>query len=130
MARFFVPFSTLFAGAALLILLTGGQTANAADQARQVNIVAKDGSFDPSQITASPGEPMHLTLTNRGTLPHSITFILPSGQVGIEGMVQPGSAASMDLTVPNQVGQYVFYCPVDNHRAMGMEGKLVVQKAQ
>ena len=31
------------------------------------------------------------------------------------------------MTAPSQAGTYDFFCPIDNHRQLGMAGTLVVR---
>ncbi len=125
--RYLHSAQVVLALAVLIAFAFGLQQLQAADvQGRTLTIVAKDGSFTPAQLQAQPGETIHLTLSNRGKLPHSIVFLLPDGPVALQGEVAPGESGTLVLSVPNKSGEFVFYCPVDNHRAMGMEGRLIV----
>jgi uncharacterized cupredoxin-like copper-binding protein len=59
------------------------------------------------------------------SLPHAIA--IEGNGVDQKGQtVQPGgspSTVSLDL----KPGKYTFYCPVDGHRAAGMQGTLLVR---
>jgi hypothetical protein len=39
--------------------------------------------------------------------------------------ISPGSSAKLTVDL-SKAGNYEVYCPIDGHRAMGMEAKLVV----
>ena len=43
----------------------------------------------------------------------------------LEGDVSPGQTGN--LTVDLKPGKYEFYCPIDNHKQMGMEGEITVK---
>ena len=64
-------------------------------------------------------------MTNDGQAPHAIEIEGPSGEAESE-VVNGGETASVtaDLSKP---GKYTMYCPVGNHRQMGMEGEVTVQ---
>src|SRR6266699_1081998 len=75
-----------------------------------------------SSITAGP---VTFTVTNTGTIPHAFEV---EGQ-GIEQetpVIQPGSSATLTLTL--KPGTYEVYCPVgeDSHKKLGMETHLKV----
>lgn len=62
---------------------------------------------------------------NAGAKPHSIEVDGPGvSDQRISGTVAPGQSG--DLTVTLQDGTYDMYCPVGNHRAMGMETRFTV----
>ncbi len=62
-------------------------------------------------------------LTNAGEFEHALEI---DGQ-GIEEETSViGGGDSADVTVDLAEGEYEIYCPVGNHREMGMEGTLVV----
>ncbi|MGH3781541.1 MAG: plastocyanin/azurin family copper-binding protein [Pseudonocardiaceae bacterium] len=84
----------------------------------------------------------HLALSNPISAPGTYTFVaVNAGQdehaIEIDGpgvsdqrtpgVVQPGHSAS--LTVTLQPGSYDMYCPVDGHRAMGMDTHFTVGAA-
>jgi uncharacterized cupredoxin-like copper-binding protein len=81
--------------------------------------------FDKSSLTAKAGK-VTLVMTNPSgaTAPHAIA--VEGNGVDKDGpTVQPGAGTSK-ITVDLKAGKYEFYCPVDGHRAAGMEGTLTV----
>ncbi len=74
-------------------------------------------ALDPATI--GPG-PHTFHAVNAGQTAHSIELDGPGvSDQRISGIVQPGQSG--DLTVTLQNGTYDMYCPVGNHRAMGMK---------
>jgi plastocyanin len=114
----------------LILLALPRHSAHAAEIGRHYDIVASDGAFQPAVLTARPGERVHVTVHNQGRMNHSIVFVLPQGYVGIRGMIAPWRARSMTFQAPTVPGQYVFYCPIFNHGALGMHGLLIVATGQ
>jgi plastocyanin len=79
--------------------------------------------FDKTELTAKAGK-VTITMDNPSDVPHAVE--IEGNGVEEEGKtVGKGakSIASGDL----KAGTYDFYCPVGNHRAEGMEGKLTVK---
>ena len=63
---------------------------------------------------------------NKGKIAHSLAVNGPGvAHKRIAGTIAPGS--SKTLTVTLRKGSYDVYCPVDGHRALGMDRKLSVQ---
>src|SRR6059036_2242281 len=81
-----------------------------------------------SEATIAAG-PVSFTVTNAGSIPHAFEV---EGQ-GIEReteLIQPGSTATLTLTL--KVGTYEVYCPVgeDSHKKLGMETHVQVVGAK
>jgi plastocyanin len=79
--------------------------------------------FDKSSLTAKPGK-VEIVMDNPSSLPHAVEL---EGQ-GLEvsgDTVQKGGVSKAAGTV--KAGKYEYYCPVDGHKAAGMEGTLTVQ---
>lgn len=57
---------------------------------------------------------------------HSLEIedVTPGHDQEIDGDVAPGQ--SRTLTVNLKPGHYEFYCPIANHKQMGMEGEITV----
>jgi plastocyanin len=81
-------------------------------------------AFTPKALTAKAGA-VTLKLTNGGgnAMPHAIA-IEGQGVAQSGSVAQPGATSS--ISVKLKPGTYTFYCPVGDHRAEGMEGKLTV----
>ncbi len=63
---------------------------------------------------------------NKGKIAHSLAVNGPGvAHKRIAGTIAPGS--SKTLTVTLRKGSYDVYCPVDGHKALGMDRKLSVQ---
>jgi plastocyanin len=92
----------------------GGQT---------VDVTATEFAFDPANIQLDEAGTYTFHLTNAGEFEHALEI---EGQ-GIEEETDViGGGESADVTVDLTDGEYEIYCPVGNHREMGMEGTLVV----
>jgi glucose/arabinose dehydrogenase len=96
--------------------------------ARLVELTATEYHFNPSVIHARPGEHLLIAIRNLGETAHSLELELPSGEVELEEGVAVGATAQLEVTVPTTVDDYTFYCPISNHRSLGMEGTLVVRE--
>jgi uncharacterized cupredoxin-like copper-binding protein len=73
---------------------------------------------------AKPGT-VRFAITNDGSQVHSIEVEGPKGEKQ-SGVLQPGQKGTLqvDLSKP---GSYEWYCPIANHKQLGMEGEIVVK---
>ena len=78
--------------------------------------------FDKSSLTAKAGK-ITIVMDNPSSLPHAVE-IEGNGVEEAGDTVEKGGVSKATATV--KAGTYDFYCPVDGHRAAGMEGKLTV----
>jgi uncharacterized cupredoxin-like copper-binding protein len=140
-------FAALFAiGAAVAVPMVGcgggddNNTSNAATQAPPasttggaavagaggtVDLTATDYKFNPSDPTVKSGE-VTFTEKNDGQTAHSLEIEDVNGQdQELEGDVSPGQSGTLKVNLPP--GKYEFYCPVDNHKELGMEGEITVK---
>ena len=90
-----------------------------------VDLTATDFKFDPSEPSVKSGN-VTFNLKNDGQTTHSLEIEDVNGQdQELEGDVSPGSNGT--LAVNLKPGKYEFYCPIDNHRDMGMTGEITVK---
>jgi plastocyanin len=88
-----------------------------------IAVSSQDFSFDLPSEEFAAGE-YTIELTNGGSATHDLKVEKDGEDVGGTDMVGPGESAS--VTVDLEPGEYVFYCSVGNHRAMGMEVTVTV----
>jgi uncharacterized cupredoxin-like copper-binding protein len=138
-------FAALLAiGAAVAVPMVGcgsssddNSTSNAATQASTtggaatgaggtVDLTATDFKFDPSDTTVKSGK-VTFNEKNDGQVTHSLEIedVTPGHDQELEGDVSPGSSGT--LTANLAPGKYEFYCPVGNHKQMGMTGEITVK---
>ena len=109
-------------GGATPATTTGGAGGGAG---QTVDMTAADFKFDPSDTTVKSGN-VTFNLKNQGQAPHSLEIEDVNGQdQEIEGDVAPGQSGTLTVNLPP--GKYEFYCPVANHKEMGMEGEITVK---
>lgn len=106
-----------------LALLACGSDDDEEASGQQVDVSATEFAFDPSDIQLNAAGTYTFNLTNAGEVEHSLEI---DGQGIEEGTSVIGGGESTDVTVDLAEGEYEIYCPVGNHREMGMEGTLVV----
>ena len=104
----------------------GGASDSGGGAAQTLKLVADPGGalkFDKSTLTAKAGKAT-IVLDNPSSLPHAVEV---EGQ-GIEEETDTiGKGETAKVTVDLKPGKYEYYCPVDGHKAAGMEGTLTVQ---
>jgi plastocyanin len=101
----------------------------ASPEVREIAIEAKEFGFNPPQFDAEPGQKLSITLVNRGSEPHGMTFELPGGNLALSKPVAAGQRGTLKFSAPKDPGMYRFYSPVADDRTKGMEGQLIVRKA-
>ncbi|HEX5894726.1 MAG TPA: plastocyanin/azurin family copper-binding protein [Thermoleophilaceae bacterium] len=79
--------------------------------------------FDKSSLTAKAGK-VTIVLDNPSSLPHAVEI---EGNGIEEESDTIGEGETTKVTATVKAGGYEYYCPVDGHKAAGMEGTLTVQ---
>jgi plastocyanin len=79
-------------------------------------------SWEPGSLSAPAGS-VTIKLVNESSVPHAVEV---EGN-GVEEESETITAGETELTVDLEAGEYVFYCPVGQHRQNGMEGTLTVE---
>ena len=103
---------------------TGGAAATGAGGT--VNLTATDFKFDPSDPTVKSGQ-VTFSMKNDGQVTHSLEIenVTPGHDQELEGQVSPGQSGTLKADL--KPGKYEFYCPVANHKEMGMVGEITVK---
>ena len=106
----------------------GGWTAASAgtpDTAAAATVTATESEFaiDLSRRQLPAGA-YTVTVTNSGKGTHSLTIKGPGGVDVTSKTLHGGESTTMTVTL--QSGKYEVYCPIGNHRSMGMDTSLTV----
>jgi nitrite reductase (NO-forming) len=88
-------------------------------------IVMDDMRFEPALITGQPGETLEIILSNTDNIVHDFTIDDLDGE-RIHESLQPNAVITMSLVLPDEEGEWTFYCSVPGHQELGMEGVLRV----
>jgi plastocyanin len=107
---------------------TGGDNGEASSGggggATKLKLIADPGGalkFDKTELSAKPGK-VTITMDNPSDVPHAVEV---EGN-GVEEETKTLTGGTASVTVDLKAGDYEFYCPVDGHKAGGMEGTLTV----
>jgi uncharacterized cupredoxin-like copper-binding protein len=106
---------------------SGKPAANAGAAATTLKLKASASGalrFNKSTLRAEHGK-VTIKLRNPSSSgkPHAVE-VEGKGVEKESKTIQPGGRTSLNLTLKK--GRYEFYCPVDGHKAGGMEGTLIV----
>jgi plastocyanin len=85
----------------------------------QVTLTEWSIKLSPSKVT--PGL-IRFAVTNSGQVPHALAI---AGTAERTAVIPGGERAILEVTL--EAGAYTLYCPVGNHRDLGMQAKLTVQ---
>jgi plastocyanin len=104
----------------------GGGEARGGGKPQTLKLSADPGGalkFDKTSLTAKAGK-VTVVLDNPSSLPHAVEV---EGNGVEEETDTIGQGETAKVTVDLKAGKYEYYCPVDGHKAAGMEGTLTVQ---
>jgi uncharacterized cupredoxin-like copper-binding protein len=112
-------------GAATAVTHAGAQPDRAAATTLKLKASASGAlRYNKSTLRAAPGKvTIRLKNPSSSGKPHAVE-IEGHGVEKESATIQPGQRASVTARVKK--GRYEFYCPVDGHKAAGMEGTLIV----
>jgi plastocyanin len=130
-------------GAALALLAggcgsgprAGGANAQIASPVATINVNEKEFSLDPANPKVPRSGLISIVATNSGTEYHALRVVVPGGGTS-EGArasqeaatqiseIDPGDTRTLNLVL--KPGTYTWYCPLSNHRRLGMRGKIKV----
>ena len=112
----------LAAAPALLLLAACGSSGSATSSTSdpgtvQLTMNAQNLRFDPSIITAKPGEKVALTISNRDNFKHNFTV----SELGVNQDLDPGKTLTFVVTTKGST-DLQFFC--EYHKGKGMVGTL------
>ena len=93
----------------------GGQT---------IQVKEMEYKLTPSSFTVAKTGTVTFQVKNAGTIGHALE-VEGNGVEEKTSTISPGSSAKLTVDLSKN-GTYEVYCPIDGHRAMGMQAKLVV----
>jgi uncharacterized cupredoxin-like copper-binding protein len=100
---------------------TGSDTPAPVPDADVVTVEAGEMWFDPATLEVTAGEPVNLTVDNRGDAFHDLTV----DELDLRIEVAAGESGTAGLEIDDP-GEYAFYCSVPGHASAGMRGTLHV----
>jgi uncharacterized cupredoxin-like copper-binding protein len=104
---------------------SGSDASGAAESGEGETVTATEGEMfiELSEDSLAAGS-YSFEVTNDGSATHDFVVERDGSDVAQTDTIAPG--ASTTLTVDLEPGEYVFYCSIANHRAMGMEVTVTV----
>lgn len=89
----------------------------------EFTITGTNFEFSEENITVQEGQTVRITFINGGGM-HD--FVIDEFDGARTAVIQSGEQETIEF-VADQSGSFTFYCSVGQHRALGMEGTLVVE---
>jgi len=89
-----------------------------------IQVKEAEYKLTPSSFTVSKPGKVTFEVTNAGNTGHALE-VEGNGVEEETETISPGSSAKLTVDLSKN-GTYEVYCPIDGHRSMGMEAKLVV----
>lgn len=114
-----------FAPVMLTVVLAFGAPSTLAETvaAHEVEVVATEFGFEPSEIQVAPGSQVRVTLINNGVLSHNLHI---AGKPVKSETLQNGQKDTIMVEAPTS-GKLEFFCNVPGHKEAGMKGNIVVE---
>ena len=102
----------------------GDEESQSTGAAREtIEVVATDFAFEPASIEVDEPGIYAFRLVNRGDSTHALE-VEGEGDQAATADIGPGESA--ELKIELKAGRYELYCPVGNHKELGMKGTLSV----
>lgn len=132
-------FVTLLAAGITLMLILAGCNGNDNDDNNGDDAVAQlemgDIFYDPTELSGPAGGDLVIEIDNTGAMIH--TFTIEEGAARGDGFDEwpgdyvdhefdAGESDSITLTLPDEAGEYEFFCRIPGHYEAGQRGTLTV----
>ena len=121
----------LLAGLVVLLAACGGKSGGSKTAAapsggggQTIQVKETEYKLTPSTVAIPSTGTVTFQATNAGKIDHALE-IEGNGVEQKIGTISPGSSATLTVNL-SKAGTYDLYCPIDGHRAMGMEAKVTV----
>lgn len=111
----------------LVLMVVGvavGCSPQAALEPQVREIIGREYSFEPAEVRVAAGRPVRIHFVNEGSEPHN--WVVPDLDDVATAIIEGGQEATLEFTV-NRPGEYLIFCSVPGHVALGMIGKLIVE---
>jgi PQQ system protein len=104
---------------------TGTAAGSAGKATATINVSETDFKLNPANPSVSKAGVVEIKVKNDGQTTHSLEVEGPGEEQKLASDLAPGDSGTLkvDLSKP---GRYEWYCPIDDHRGMGMKGEIVV----
>jgi uncharacterized cupredoxin-like copper-binding protein len=99
-------------------------TSSATSAGGNVSLVETEFKITPATPAVSKTGTITITVKNSGKFTHALAVQTPAGLVHT-AHIAPGATATLTVNA-TKAGKYTFYCPIGQHRMLGMQGTLVV----
>lgn len=94
-----------------------------------VRVKVESYYFEPSRLMVKLGVPVRLVVENGTWLKgHDFSLFAPDAGVQVNAYVPARQTVTVQF-LPETVGEYSFYCNIDDHMERGMTGTLEVVEA-
>jgi plastocyanin len=102
---------------------SGGETGGK-QSSTKVRVSEIDFALKPAKPTVETGT-VEFRIKNNGTVAHALEVEGPSGEKRSKDIL-PGHSQTLSVNF-NKPGKYTWYCPIANHRKLGMKGRITVR---
>jgi uncharacterized cupredoxin-like copper-binding protein len=103
----------------------GGGEATAGGASKTIEIAETEFALDPSTVSIDEPGTYTFRAVNQGKVEHALE-IEGHGVEEETEKIAPGETAELTVEL-NEAGDYEMYCPVDDHKGMGMRGEITVE---
>jgi uncharacterized cupredoxin-like copper-binding protein len=90
-----------------------------------VSVSETDFALKPSDPTVGAGT-VTFDVSNDGQTEHSLEVEGPGEESELESPLAPGESGTLEVDL-SKPGTYEWYCPIGNHKELGMEGQITVE---
>jgi uncharacterized cupredoxin-like copper-binding protein len=105
----------------------GKEEATTATAAPVATVKVRESEFklEPTEPKIASTGVVAFDVSNAGKVDHNLEVEGPGGEVELPENIKPGDSATLTVDL-KQAGRYEWYCPVGNHKDLGMKGEITV----
>jgi uncharacterized cupredoxin-like copper-binding protein len=101
-----------------------GTTGSSGGGGQSVSLSETEYEITPANPSVKKTGKVTFKVRNDGQVPHALEVEGP-GEEAETGTIEPGKTGTVTVDL-GKAGRFEMYCPIGNHRQMGMEGEISV----